>query len=254
MFTDTIGAVDVAGVYCTLCGSVVIYETQHDGTQHTLGTSGFLYRSNKLMYDEATQSFWSTLKGEPMVGPLVDRGIKLDQRAVVTTTWGQWKAMHPATQVLSLDTGYERDYGEGVAYADYFATDSLMFFVPQSDRSLKNKDEVMALRFGSRPVSPTAISTQFLAKNPLYHGQHGGVPYVVITDESGASRIFERPEQLEFESYGGSESVRDVSGGQWHITAEALVSDEGQRLKRLPAHRAFWFGWHAAFPDTVLIR
>ena len=69
MFTDTVGGVDVAGVYCTLCGTVILYDTVLDGKKYNLGTSGFLLRSNKLMYDKATQSMWNTIKGEPVVGP-----------------------------------------------------------------------------------------------------------------------------------------------------------------------------------------
>ncbi|MEM6796054.1 MAG: DUF3179 domain-containing (seleno)protein, partial [Acidobacteriota bacterium] len=42
MFTDTVGGVEVAGVYCTLCGTMILYDTTVDGTQHQLGTSGFL--------------------------------------------------------------------------------------------------------------------------------------------------------------------------------------------------------------------
>ena len=51
MFTDTVGGVQVAGVYCTLCGTVVLYDTVLNGQKYDLGTSGFLLRSNKLMYD-----------------------------------------------------------------------------------------------------------------------------------------------------------------------------------------------------------
>jgi len=32
------------------------------------------------------------------------------------------------------------------------------------------------------------------------------------------------------------------------------VASNGDELKRLPAHRAFWFGWHSAFPETRLIK
>ena len=74
MFTDSVGGVPVAGVYCTLCGTVILYYTNLGGTQYDLGTSGFLYRSNKLMYDRATQSLWNTFSGEPVVGPLVGKG------------------------------------------------------------------------------------------------------------------------------------------------------------------------------------
>ena len=65
MVIDEVGGEPVAGVYCTLCGSMIIYKTTHRGENHELGTSGFLYRSNKLMYDKKTQSLWSTLRGNP---------------------------------------------------------------------------------------------------------------------------------------------------------------------------------------------
>ena len=66
---------------------MIAYRTELEGQHYELGTSGFLYRSNKLMYDHRTKSFWSTLAGEPVVGPLVGKKIKLKRRYVVTTTW-----------------------------------------------------------------------------------------------------------------------------------------------------------------------
>jgi len=41
------------------------------------------------------------------------------------------------------------------------------------------------------------------------------------------------------------------------MTEEAFVSEpdsHGPVAPRVPARRAFWFGWHAQFPDTELIR
>ena len=49
MFKDRIGGLELAGIYCTLCGPLVLYDTTVDGVHYELGTSGFLYRSNKLM-------------------------------------------------------------------------------------------------------------------------------------------------------------------------------------------------------------
>ena len=83
MFVDEIGGVEFAGVYCTLCGAVILYETTFDNTRHELGTSGFLYRSNKLMYDRETQSLWNTTWGQPVIGPLVGQGIELKRSYVV---------------------------------------------------------------------------------------------------------------------------------------------------------------------------
>jgi len=251
MFVDTVGGVPVAGVYCTLCGSMVLYETVHDGVEHHLGTSGFLYRSNKLMYDRDTQSLWNTLWGRPVVGPLAEQDVELPRRGVVTTTWGEWRRRHPDTQVLSLDTGYQRDYSEGAAYRDYFATDELMFPVPKLDGRLKNKAEVLALLL--RPEKPLAIAVSYLKRNPLHHDQVGDLSFVVLTDRSGAHRVYETGGRT-FERWDQEKEAVGQDGSRWTATEDALASETGERLRRLPAHRAFWFGWYSAYPETRLVR
>jgi len=254
MFVDEVGGIPVAGVYCTLCGTVMLMETELNGVNHEIGTSGFLYRSNKLMYDKATQSLWNTFWGEPVVGPLLGSGIKLNFRSVVTTTWGKWKELHPETLVLSLETGHNRDYSEGAAYREYFATDELMFGIPFSDNRLNNKDEILALRFGDSPERTLAISADFLLKNRVYQAELSGVHFVVLTDETGANRVFERG-NFDFKSFDGNGSAMDADGISWEVSeAELRNSETGETLDRLPYHRAFWFGWHAAYPDTKLIK
>ena len=113
MVLDTIGGVELTIVYCTLCGTVIPYESVVDGQHITFGTSGLLYRSNKLMFDHGTKSLWNTFEGVPVVGASVGSRIKLRHRSVVTTTWGEWRRTHPETTVLSLETGHQRDYSEG---------------------------------------------------------------------------------------------------------------------------------------------
>ncbi len=253
MFVDVVGGIKVAGVYCTLCGTVILYETEIDGKNHEMGTSGFLYRSNKLMYDKATQSLWNTLWGEPSIGPLIEADIKLNVRSVVTTTWKEWKMRHPETTVLSLQTGHRRDYGEGIAYQEYFATDKLMFTIPKIDSRLKNKDEILAVRLAQHSENALAISVKFLEKNTIYHDQIEGRKFVVLTDKTGANRVFES-KGFSFKKYADPITVVDANGKHWKIREDALHAANGEKLDRLPHHRAFWFGWHAAFPETRLVK
>lgn len=254
MFVDTVGGVPVTGVYCTLCGTVILYEsTTADGVTHDFGTSGFLYRSNKLMYDRATNSLWVTLLGKPVIGPLADTDVTLNHRSVVTTTWGEWKRRHPETQVLSLDTGHRRDYGEGVAYQEYFATDNLMFNVPNLDERLKNKDEVLGLLFPEQSEQPLAISADFLLENRLYHDRVGDLELVVFTDPTGANRVYDT-NGLRFDSYDGDRGATDAEGRQWEVTEDGLLGPDGERLNRLPAFRAFWFGWYSAYAQSRLVQ
>ena len=253
MFVDVVGGVPVAGVYCTLCGTVILYFTEHDGVNHALGTSGFLYRSNKLMYDQATQSLWSTMRGTPVVGPLVGKGIVLDRGSVVTTTWGEWRRRHPDTKVLSLDTGHVRNYDEGAAYREYFATDDLMFQIPALDTRLKNKAEVFTVLLAAHPDRPLAISADFLAANPVHHDAIEDIAIVVLTDPSGGNRAY-ASEDVTFTGYDGDRSAQDNSGTMWTMDEHALTAGDGRVLHRIPAQRAFWFGWYGAFPHTRLVR
>ena len=251
--TDTLGGVDLTIVYCTLCGTVIPYDSAVGGRRFTFGTSGLLYRSNKLMFDEETGSLWSALEGVPVVGSLVGRDLQLSFHAVVTTTWGEWRREHPETTVLALDTGFERNYDEGAAYRDYFATDRLMFETPTRDTRLKNKAEVLVLRPevlgpGSRAV---AIAVARLKRSPVFALDAGDRRLVVLTTRGGANRVYERGSRTFSQSRNGT--VTDTTGARWRPAPDALVNDQtGERLAAVPAHRAFWFGWVAQFPDTDL--
>ena len=258
MALDRLGGTELTVVYCTLCGTVIPYESVVDGRHLTFGTSGLLYRSNKLMFDHETNSLWATFEGRPVVGPLVDSGLRLQPRAVVTTTWGEWRTLHPETTVLSIETGHARDYAEGAAYRDYFSTDQLMFQVPGDDDRLSNKDEVLVMQL-SNPTGgnrqPLAIAAGFLSRNRVYHTEAAGVSLVVVTSRAGANRVFEAGDER-FDRPIDPDMVVDTAGREWRVTEEALVlvDDPSVARPRVPAQRAFWFGWRAQFPDTLLIK
>jgi Protein of unknown function (DUF3179) len=254
---DRVGGVELTIVYCTLCGTVIPYGSEVGGTRRTLGTSGLLYRSNKLMFDEETMSLWSSAEGKPVIGPLAGSGLELRDYPVVTTGWREWRAAHPETTVLSLDTGFERNYAEGAAYRDYFATDRLMFTVPRTDRRLRNKDEVLALL-----VSPPsggerralAFAPELLRKQRLVARSFAGRELIVVTTPDGANRVYEAGSRR-FTRVLADGRLEDAEGRRYRVDEEALRAEAGDAtvLPRLPARRAFWFGWYAQFPDTELV-
>jgi hypothetical protein len=262
---DTLGGTELAIVYCTLCGTVIPYGSETAGHRFTFGTSGLLYRSNKLMFDNETMSLWSTIEGRPVVGALASRydDLELQAHPVVTTRWREWKAMHPETTVLSLDTGYKRDYSEGAAYRSYFRSDKLMFDVPKLDERLKNKAPVLALRLrpagsgGQGDLQALALSAKFLEKkeNRVFHKSFAGHELVVVTSPDGANRVYDAgPTRFVKQEKDGR--LRDAAGGIWRLTEAELVPEGGEAppRPRLPARRVFWFAWQAMFPDTELVK
>ena len=74
----------------------------------------------------------------------------------------------------------------------------------------------------------------------------------MLTDRSGAHRVYGLRPGMRVRTWNGDRAVVDSDGRSWELTEAGLVRD-GVALPRLPSHNAFWFGWRAAHPDTTLI-
>jgi len=113
--------------------------------------------------------------------------------------------------------------------------------------------EVLGLVFPDRGAEALAISADFLSRHPIYHDVLDGQAFVVITDDSGANRVYES-EGHSFTSWDGASAIVDSEGGRWTLDETRLQAEDGRVLKRLPAYRAFWFGWVSVFQDTRLVK
>lgn len=111
---------------------------------------------------------------------------------------------------------------------------------------------MLGLIFSQYPDKPLAISIDYLSKNPVYHKNVGDMDFVVLTDKSGAARVYET-KGVKFTDWDRDSFVTDVSGDKWTLSESKLKSSDGKELYRLPAHRAFWFGWYSAYSNTDLI-
>jgi hypothetical protein len=248
MFNDVIGGVPVALAYCTLCGSGILFETQVDGREKpfVFGSSGLLYRSNKLMFDRETDSLWNQFTGRPVVGELTGSGIELKIRPVTITSWQQWQKRHPKTKVLSLNTGHHRPYEPGLPYGEYFASPYLMFPAQTADKRLKPKDFVFALRDGTHEK---AWPIAFFKDRRVINDRIGDLPVVLIGDAATRTVRAYASEGKQFASKNG----KLVSGGQsWTETETALTSPDSKTLRRLGGHIAYWFAWSGYKPKAEL--
>ena len=112
----------------------------------------------------------------------------------------------------------------------------------------------MAVRLDDRTDERLAISAAFLATHRIYHDRLGETEFVVLTDETGANRVYES-KGMQFVESPDAGRVRAADGSEWDVAEAALTRRGGdESLPRLPAHRAFWFGWYAAFPATRLVK
>lgn len=114
--------------YCSICRSGMVAERRVDGEATRFAASGLLWRppgehtaariddgtvfgatdenpdalirnsGNLVLYDEATESYWSQLLAKAVCGPRT--GETLTIRPSTVATWGEWRRDHPDGEVL----------------------------------------------------------------------------------------------------------------------------------------------------------
>jgi hypothetical protein len=197
--------------YCPLCVSVAAYERQIDSIPVEFGTSGKLYNSNLVMYDRQTETYWSQIDGLAIAGEL--SGQELTPISVDTVRWGEWKTAHPNSEVLSQETGFDRDYGRD-PYSSYYANSYICFPVQGRD----DRIHPMTVIFG---IEIHGTYAAYREDDLIERG--------VIEDRINGVRI---------------RISRDTTGT---VTVLTLATQEP-----IVSTRSFWFSWYAFHPDTHL--
>lgn len=252
MLNDRIGGRPVTLSYCTLCGSGILYDTRTPiGKPYTFGTSGLLYRSNKLMVDRQTLSLWNNLTGEPVVGRLGQSPVRLPILPLTLTTWKEWRTRHPETTTLALDAAlvgrFGFNYQPGAADRQ---RRGVSFPVWNKSAALDPKAEVFALRLGD---PPKVYPIETLIAERLVNDRVSDTPVVLIADPaSGAVRAFARGDRT-FRLAANGELL-DQDDRRWRIEEEALIAEAQAPLQRLAGHQAFWFGWYGFYPGSEIYR
>jgi len=239
-----------------------VYSTKVNGETLSFGTSGFLYRNNKLMYDRGTKSLWNQFYGRPVVGALAESGIELEVLPVLLTRWSDWLNSHPDTTVLDNETGvypastYEPETDPNSAYFEYRQDPDALFPVWERSDLLHPKAQVLGLNVSGRAG---AYPLDILRDTPVINDSLGGTDLVVITTADSAARAYERGGET-FAAVkspadsGATVLLEDDDGDRWRVDEEALtpVGHSADSLRRLPSHIAYWVGWFAFYPGTAL--
>lgn len=207
---DVLGGRPLVVTYCPLCGSGMAFDSTINGRRLEFGVSGLLYNSDVLLYDRQTQSLWSQIMSSAVTGSM--QGARLNPVPVSHTTWRDWLARHPDTEVLSTKTRYRRNYDVD-PYPNYSRTGSLYFPVANQSAQYQRKSIVMGLE----------INQHFKAY-PFEELQKG-------------------PSQFKDEYQGQDIEVHYDAQNQ---TARILDSNGNE----LPTLMAFWFAWYAFHPET----
>ncbi len=265
---DTVGGVPVTVTFCPLCNSAIVFEREFGGVVYDFGVSGLLRKSDLVMFDRQTESWWQQFTGEAIVGELTGTLLALVPASIVS--WDDFKATYADGQVLSRDTGFSRNYGQN-PYAGYDTTDGNPFlFRGDLDGRLSPVERVAAVELNGETV---AYPFSLLEEQIVVHDTIGGEPIVVffqpgtasalnntfIADsrDVGASGVF-RPEAagqaLTFRA-DGEEIIDNETGSRWNVLGKAVDGPlAGEELSPIVHGAHFWFAWAAFQPDTRIFQ
>jgi hypothetical protein len=141
---DTVAGVPVAVCWHPLSGAAVVLDRRHGDEVLELGVSGLVWNSHHLLHDRrpqaAGESLWAPLLAEAVAGPAASDTLAVIPAAL--TTWGAWRAAHPATTVpfptSAMRAAYKRD-----PYGSYASSDLVRYptrALPPLDEGQRLKD------------------------------------------------------------------------------------------------------------------
>ena len=266
---DEVGGIPVAVTYCPLCNSTVAFERMVDGALLDFGTTGRLCRSDLVMYDRQTESWWQQLTAEAVVGEYTGTELEIVPTGIVS--WGEAKRTYGDASVLSRDTGFDRDYGNS-PYPGYDEPDSQPFLLDEdADDRLPAKTRVTAIETGE--ASAVVYPLERVRREAPLNDRVPGGPIVVFYDpevvsaldeagisasrEVGASAVFDRRldgKTLSFEPGDRAGRFRDTqTGSVWDFAGRAIEGRlSGSRLRRIAADDQFWFAIAAFYADVEI--
>jgi hypothetical protein len=258
IINDKVNNFAIAVTYCPLTGTGVGWERTINGEETTFGVSGLLYNSNLIPYDRLTDSNWSQMRLDCVNGDL--RGNKINTFPLFETTWETWRSMYPHTQVVSTQTGHNRNYGR-YPYGDYRTNhNNIIFPYKPKDGRLATKERVhgvivngkaKAYRFDSFPDELKVIEDVFEGK-PIVIAGSTALNFIVSferTLESGTSLDFSPISNGDI----SAEIMTDNEGNTWNIFGEAVSGPrKNQKLTPTVSFIGYWFSWAAFYPGIKI--
>jgi hypothetical protein len=262
---DVVGGTPVTVTFCPLCHAALVFvRPEAGGEVLTFGTSGNLRKSDLVMWDRQTETWWQQFGGEAIVGELT--GMKLELLPSSLIAWETFRERHPAGDVLSRDTGHDRPYGRN-PYVGYDDVDRGPFLYDGPvGEALRPMDRIVGVQVddAARAYPLAAVRQRGAVNDEL-----GGTPLAILWTPGTASSLDDpriasgrdvgstgafdrrlRERTLTFNADGEGRFRDAQTGTTWTILGEAVAGPlRGERLRAIPHHDIFWFVWSAFQPE-----
>jgi Protein of unknown function (DUF3179) len=262
---DEIAGIPFAVTFCPLCNSSIAYDRRVDGTVLDFGVSGLLLKSNLVMFDRETESWWQQLTGEGLVGNYTDTLLDFIPSRVIS--FGAFAERYPDGTVMSRETGFNRRYGVN-PYTNYDSSSRPFLFQGEIDDRLSSPvDHVLAIELND---IARAYPFDLLREEIVVNDTLGETPVVIFFQSGVATALGDSDinnardigtagmykstvgdQVLTFTANGDGTFTDEQTGSLWDDFGGAIDGElVGTQLEWVNAYSQFWFAWAAFRPET----
>ena len=263
---DTVAGLPLSVTFCPLCNASIVFDRRVGDKVLDFGTTGRLRKSDLVMYDRQSESWWQQFNGTAIVGTYT--GTVLQRYPASIVAFAEFRNAYADGEVLSRDTGHRRPYGSN-PYRGYDTTTSrpFLFFDPMDSR-LPPVEYVLNISIGD---THRLYPFSDFAEQPVINDMVAGQPVVVLSRDGTFSALdggdivgsrlipsataFHRRvnEQTLTFSLDDGRIVDDQTGSVWNLLGLAESGPlAGTRLNHVPSGVHFAFAWLAFNPDSEI--
>ncbi len=270
---DEIAGDPVAVTFCPLCNASIVFERAlGEGDSRVVldfGTTGRLRKSDLVMYDRQTESWWQQFTGKGIIGDYTDTELVRIPSQIVS--FGEFRKAFPDAEVLSKETGYHRFYGQN-PYRGYDNINSNPFlFRGEIDSRLPAMERVLSIRSESNTQLVPLSKLRDVPVANLTVDDQSVVVFAATTAASAldksdiaASRAVPAAAAFKASSSMADEALTFVlkegviedeqTGSQWNAFGLSTSGKlRGSQLEQLDDGVHFAFAWLAFDPEANII-
>jgi hypothetical protein len=273
---DTLAGVPILATFCPLCNSGIVFDRRlkYKGKDFLLEfeVSGMLRKSDMVMADKETETWWQQLVGKGIVGTLAGAELSVIPSLVISV--GEFFNRFPNGKILSKKSGVpnaEANYGinyyqnyddpDNKPYNRFFSPDDVDPRLPAMERivDVRSAGEFKVYPFSAVEKSGV-INDEFNGKNVVLLYQPGTISVldekeIKNSKDVGMVTVFNAVldgEVLRFKKSDGK-FIDMNTNSVWDITGRCIEGIlEGKDLQIEPHGNHFAFAWLSFHPDTKI--
>ncbi len=272
---DEIHSLPFSVTYCPLCNAAIVFKRRmsYDSTEYnlTFGTSGMLRKSDMVMYDRNTESWWQQATGEALVGKM--KGAKLEYYPSQVLSLKEFYETYPDGLVLSdkNNTQHNFKYGESpyVKYDD-LGNKQPKYYKDSVDARLPAVERLITFVMGDAVQAYTVAD---VAKEGVINDKVGETPVVLfhsdktvsvldskLIEESkavGSTTAFDRTVKGEAHTFVKKDGFfyDTKTNSKWLITGKCIEGEyKDLWLEQLSYGNHFAFAWLHFYPESKIYK